>query len=121
MTRGSAAVMLELCGGVYPPPHDATSFLAVAVHTDGALDTMALPGTLSTTDTKAVALANHEAVRLISHGLWLAAGGTLSGAPEPMSLYNRSYYNHVERQVKKIMAGTSYGPVATVDMLDTSV
>lgn len=120
MVRATAAEMLKLCGGVHPPPHDATSFGNFAAQTDAELDMMALPGTLSTTGTNEVALANREAVRLVLHSIWIAAGGTLSGAPEPMCLYNRSYYNHVKRQVRKLQATTTYGPVAVVDMLDTS-
>lgn len=120
MVRATAAEMLKLSGGVYPPPHDATSYGNFAAQADAELDTMALPGTLSTTDTKAVALANREAMRFVIHSMWIAAGGPLSGAPEPLSLYNTTYYRHVEKQVKKIMAGTSYGPIAVVDMLDTT-
>jgi hypothetical protein len=112
--------MLKLTGGVYPPPHDATTYLNFAAHVDAELDIMALPGTLSTTDANAIALANREAVRLVIHSVWLAAGGTLSGAPEPLCLFNKAYYRHVEQQVKKLQAGTSYGPVAIIDIIDTS-
>ena len=119
MVRATAGEMLKLTAGVHPPPHDATSYGNFAAQVDAELDVMALPGTLSTTGTNEVALANREAVRLVLHSLWIAAGGTLSGAPEPLSLYNRGYYNHVRQQVKKLQAGTTYGPVAVVDMLDT--
>ena len=120
MVRATAAEMLKLCGGVYPPPHDATSFGNFAAQVDAELDTMALPSTLSTTGTKEVALANREAVRLVLHSVWIAAGGTLSGAAEPMSLYNRTYYNHVQKQVRKLIATTTYSSVAVIDIIDTS-
>lgn len=120
MVRATAAEMLKLFGGKYPPPHDATSFGNFAAHVDAELDMMALPGTLSTTGTNEVALANREAYRLVLHSLWAAAGGVLSGMPEPLSLYNRAYYTHVEDQVRKLQRGTTYGPVTTVDLIDTS-
>ena len=116
--RATAAEMLKLSGGVYIPPNDATSYLAFAAQVDSELDMMALPGTLSTTDTKAIALANREAYRFVLHGAWAAAGGTLSGAPEPLSLYNRTYYTHVQKQVRKLQAGTTYSSVAVIDIIE---
>ena len=118
MVRASAAEMLKLFGGTHPPGHDATSFLNFAAQTDAELDMMALPGTLSATGTNEVALANREAYRFVLHSLWAAAGGTLSGAPEPLSLYNRQYYNHVQKQVRKLQASTTYTGVAVVDMIE---
>jgi len=120
MVRASAAEILKLFGGTYPPGHDATSFGNFAAQTDAELDMMALPGTLSTTGTNEVALANREAYRFVLHSLWAAAGGTLSGAIEPLSLYNTAYYKHVQGQVRKLQASTTYGSVAVVDMIDTS-
>lgn len=120
MVRATAVEMLKLCGGVHPPPHDATSFGNFAAQVDAELDMMALPGTLSTTGTNEVALANREGVKLVLHSLWIVAGGTKSGAPEPICIYSRSYYNHVKRQVRKLQAGSTYGPVAVVDIIDTS-
>jgi len=120
MVRATAAEMLKLTGGVYVPPHDATSYGNFAAQADAELDVMALPGTLSTSDTNAVALANREAVRFMIHSVWLSAGGPLSGAPEPVCLYNRQYYNHVQAQVRKIQKGTTYGSVTTIDTIDTT-
>ena len=105
MVRATATEMLKLFGGKYPPGHDATSFGNYAAQTDAELDTMALPSILlSTTGTKEVALSNREAYRFVIHSLWASAGGPLSGMPEPMSLYNMSYYRHVQQQVKKLLA-----------------
>lgn len=83
MVRATAAEMLKLMGGTYPPGHDATSFGNFAAQTDALLDTMALPSTLSTTGTNEVAFANRKAVELVVRALWFSAGGTLSGSPEP--------------------------------------
>ena len=118
MVRATAAEILLLSAGVYIPPNDGTSYDNYAAQVDSELDMMALPGTLSTTDTKAIALANREAYRFVLHGVWAAAGGTLSGAPEPLSLYNRTYYNHVQRQVRKLQAGTTYSSVAVIDIIE---
>ena len=115
MVRATAAEMLKLFGGVHPAGHDATSFGNFAAQADSELDMMALPGTLSTTGTNEVALANREAYRLVLHSLWAAAGGVLSGTPEPVCLYNRSYYEHVASQVLKLIASTTYGSVHTID------
>ena len=120
MVRATAAEILKLFGGTYPPGHDATSFGDFAAQVDSELDMMALPGTLSTSGTNEVALANREAYRLVLHSLWAAAGGPLSGAPEPLSLYNRVYYEHVQKQVRKLQRSTTYGPVYTVDIIDTT-
>ena len=119
MVRATAAEMLKLFGGTHPPGHDATSFGNFAAQVDAELDMMALPSTLSATGTNEVALANREAYRMVLHSLWAAAGGTLSGQQEPLSLYNRVYYNHVQDQVRKLLASTTYGGVAVVDMVDT--
>ena len=118
MVRATAAEILKLFGGHYPPGHDATSFGNFAAQVDAELDMMALPGTLSAAGTNEVALANREAYRLVLHSLWAAAGGTLSGAPEPLSLYNWNYYNHVQKQVRKLQASTTYGGVAVIDMIE---
>jgi len=119
MVRATAAEILKLFGGIHPPGHDATSFGNFAAQVDAELDMMALPGTLSTTGTNEVALANREGYRFVLHSLWAAAGGVLSGAPEPLSLYNRQYYNHVRKQVRRLIASTTYAGVAVIDILDT--
>lgn len=123
MVRATAAEMVKLFGlpaATYPPGHDATTFGNYAAQVDAELDMMALPATnLSTTGTKEVALANREAYRFVIHSFWANAGGPLSGQPEPMSLYNTSYYNHVKRQVLKLIAGSTFGGTTTVDTIDT--
>jgi hypothetical protein len=123
MVRATAAEMVKLFGlaaATYPPGHDATTFGNFAAQVDAELDVMALPATLSTTATNVIALANREACRFVMHSYWMNAGGVLSGQPEPMSLYNVAYYNHVKSQVMKMVAGTTYGGTTTVDMIDTS-
>ena len=123
MVRATAAEMVKVFGlaaATYPPGHDATTFGDFAAQVDAELDTMALPATLSTTDTSVIALANREACRFVIHSFWMNAGGTLSGQPEPLSLYNVQYYNHVRMQVLKLVASTAYGGTTTVDMIGTS-
>jgi len=114
-------MLFGLAATTYPPGHDATTFGNYAALVDAELDTMALPATnLSTTDTKVIALANREAYRFVIHSYWANAGGPLSGQPEPMSLYNPAYYLHVQKQVLKLLAGSTYGGTTTVDLIDTS-
>lgn len=119
MVRATAAEMLKLSGGAYVSGQDATSYGNFAAQADAELDTMALPGTLSTTDSKAIALANREAYRFMLHAVWSSAGGVLSGFPEPMCLYHKAYYEHVQKQVKKLMASTDYGSISTIDLIET--
>jgi len=73
MVRATAAVMLMLYGGVYPPGHDATSFGNIASHADALIDAYCLPATLSTTDTAAIGVANRIAVHLVNHAIWMSA------------------------------------------------
>jgi len=121
MVRATAAEMLKLFGGAHPPGHDATTFGNFAAQVDAELDMMALPATnLSTAGTKEVALANREGYRLVLHAIWAAAGGVLCGQQEPLSLYNAQYYDHVKKQVLKLLAGSTYGGTTTVDMISTS-
>ena len=118
MVRATAAEILKLFGGVYPPGHDATSLGNFAAQADAELDMMALPSILlSTTGTKEVALANREGYRFTLHAIWSSAGGVLTGQPEPISLYNVQYYNHVEKQVKKLLASATYGQVVVTDTI----
>jgi len=120
LVRATAAEMVKLFGlaaATYPPGHDATTFGNYAGQVDAELDTMALPATLSTTDTKVIALANREACRFVMHSYWMNAGGPLSGQPEPVSLYNPTYYEHVKMQVLKLIAGTTYGGTTAIDTI----
>ncbi len=115
MVRATEGEMKKLTGGKYLPGHDATSYGNFADQTDSELDLMALPGLLSTTGTNEVALANRTAVDMVLHSVWAQAGGVLSRVPEPGNLNKPSYYDHVQKQVTRLLGGTTHGPVAAVD------
>ena len=117
MVRATAAEMLKLFGGKHPPGHDATSFGNFAAQTDAELDLMALSGTLSTTGTNEVALANRVARDMVLHSMWSMAGGSLSRVPEPGNLNNAVYYEHIKKQVSKLLGGTTLGPVGVIDTI----
>jgi len=112
MVRATAAEMLKLFGGTYPPGHDATSFDNFAAQADSILDTEALPATLSTTGTNEVALANRIAVQLVIWSLWMSAGGPLSGQPEP-PLFTKD----MKVSLEQLLAGTT-AEWSTIDTLD---
>jgi hypothetical protein len=113
VVRASAAEMLKLFGGSYPPPHDATSFGNFAAQADAVLDTFALPAALSTTGTNEVALANRVAANLVLRALWASAGGVLSGKPEPVVLSN-----DMKDEVRQLLYDSTVDGFTTLDMLD---
>ena len=112
MVRATAAEMLKLTVA-YLPGHDATSYANFATTADTKLDTAALPGSLSTTSANAVALANRVAVRLVIHSVWDAAGGPLSGTPEPVVMTEE-----ILAELKQLTADTTFDGFATADMID---
>lgn len=120
MVRATDSEIVKLSGGAYIGGMDGTAYDNFAAQVDAELDTMALPATLSTTGTKEVALANREAYRFVLHAEWSAGGGAGRGIPEPMSLYNRTHYNLVHQQVKKLVAASTYGGITTIDLIDES-
>jgi len=124
VVRATAAEMIKLIGlaaGTYPPGHDATTFGNFAAQVDSELDILALPSTLSTSDNNAVALANREAVNLYVNSIWIAAGGPLSATPQPDSIMKWSYRKSLQKQVRMIQRGTTRGPIAAVDSINTDV
>jgi hypothetical protein len=112
MARATAAEMLKLFGGTYPPGYDATNFVTFAAQADAILDTEALPATLSTTGTNEIALANRIAVNLVHRSIWLGAGGILSGFPEPVY-----FTDDMKRQLEQLLASTDV-EWSTLDMID---
>jgi len=114
MVRATAAEMLKLTV-VYLPGHDATSYANFATTADTKADTAALPGSLSTTGANEIALCNRLAVRLVIHSVWDAAGGPLSGAPEPVVMTDE-----ILAEIRQLTADTTYDGFATADMLDES-
>ncbi len=121
MVRATEGEIKKLTGGKYLPGHDATSYGNFAAQADSELDLMALPGILSTTGTNEVALANRTARDMVLHSVWTQAGGVLSGFPEPGNLNNPVYYDHIQKQVSRLLGGTTQGPVAAVDTVGTGL
>jgi len=115
MVRATAAEMVKLFGGVFPPGHDAATFGTFAAQADSILDTLALPATLSTTGTNEISLANRVAVHLVHKSMWFSAGGVLSGTPEPEWIPSE-----IIEQLRLLAADTDYDGFATADMIDES-
>ena len=113
MARATAAGALKLFGGVYPPPHDATSFGNLVAQADALLDTEALPGVLSTTGTNEIALGDRVLYNLVLSSLWAAAGGDLSGKPEPVVITNT-----IRAQLKLLLMDATDDGWTTLDMID---
>ena len=84
--RATAAEVLKLFGGVYPPGVDATNIGNLLASADYAMDGYALKHfktDLSTTDTAVIHASNMTVAQLGLRVLWYQAGGVLSGTPEP--------------------------------------
>ena len=107
--RGTAAEMLILTGGKYPPPHDATSYLAFCAQADTLIDTFALPAVLSTTGTAEIALANRVSVNLLMRSIDYAAGKEPTG-PE-LTTQNKA-------DIVQLAMDTTEDGFTTLDMID---
>ena len=118
MVRATAAEVLKLFGDAYPPGLDATNICNVCAHADYHMDAYAkshFESSLSTTDTGVIYAANLTVIQLGLRMIWIQAGGVLSGQPEPPVLTNE-----VKAIIKANIISQTYGPVTTVDMIDTS-
>lgn len=116
MARATAAGALNLFGGVYPPPHDATSFGNLVAQADALLDTEALPGVLSTTGTNEVALGDRVLYNLVLNSVWALAGGDLSGKPEPVVMTNQ-----IKLEIRQLLMDTTSDSFHALDMIDEDV
>lgn len=115
MTRATAAGMLKLFGGVYPPPHDATSFGNFVTQADALVDTEALPGVLSTSGTNEVALGDRVGANIVIWSLWGLAGGDLSGKPEPVIMTEG-----IKKEIKQLLMDPIADGWDTLDQIDES-
>ena len=113
MVRATAAQMLVLFGGTYPPGHDATTFGNIATHTDAWINAYCLPSTLSTTDAAALGVANMIAVHFVNHALYLSGGGALSGASDPHLMPH-----DITDLLDKLLKDTTYAGVAVIDLIE---
>jgi len=89
MVRATAAEVLKLMGGSYPPGLDATSVGNLCADGDYILDgyvKTTYKTDLSTSATDVVSIANHIVFRLCMRALWAQGGGTLTGMQEPQTL-----------------------------------
>ncbi len=119
MVRATEGEIKKLTGGKYLPGHDSTSYGNFAAQADSELDLMALPGNLSTTGTNEVALANRVARDMVLHSVWAQAGGALSRTPEPGNLNKAVYFEHIQKQVNRLIGSTTFGPVSVIDTIGT--
>lgn len=118
MVRATAAEVLKLFAGVYPPGTDATNIGNLCSQADYHMDAYAKANgetSLSTTDTGVVYAANMTVAQLGLRSMWIQAGGPLSGYPEPPVLTNE-----VKLIIKANIRSSTYGPVAVTDMIDTT-
>lgn len=118
MVRATAAEVLKLFGGSYPPGCDATNIGNLCAQADYHMDAYAKDlgyTSLSTTDTGVVYAANMTVAQLGLHAIWIQAGGAISGYPPPPILTNE-----VKMIIKANIRSSTYGPVAVVDTIDDS-
>ena len=116
MARATAAGALKLFGGVYPPPHDATSFGNLVAQADSLMDIEALPGVLSTTGTNEVALGDRVLYNLVINSVWAAAGGDLSGKPEPVVMTNQ-----IKMDIRQLLMDTTSDSFVSLNMLNEDI
>ena len=86
MTRATAAEVLILFGGVYPPGTSAANIGALLDNADYHMDGYAkkfYDETLSTTDTSIIYAANMTVAQLGARIMWYQAGAGLSLTPQP--------------------------------------
>ena len=113
MVRATAAEMLKLTV-TYLPGHDATSYGNTATQTDALIDAHTYPDTIAASGTKEEFVANLAAVELLHWGLWISAGGILSGTPEPPLFSTR-----VKELIDNLVTQTG-GGIGIIDLIDTS-
>ena len=89
MVRATAAEVLKLFGGTYPPGTSAANITDLLTDADYIIDGYVrkhYKSSLSTTDMAVIHMANQIVARLGMRILWYQAGGVLSGTPEPEML-----------------------------------
>ena len=116
MARATAAGALKLFGGVYPPPHDATSFGNLVAQADSLMDIEALPGVLSTTGPNEVALGDRVLYNLVINSMWSLAGGDLSGKPEPVVMTNQ-----IKMDIRQLLMDPTNDSFLSLNMLNEDI
>jgi len=118
VVRATAAEVLKLFGGVYPPGTDATNIANLCADADYHLDGYAkskYKTDLSTTDTSIIYAANLTVAQLGMRLMWYQAGGQLSGQPTPPILTEE-----VKELIDASMSATDEDHATTIDAIDTS-
>jgi len=104
MVRATAAEVLKLKGGVTTIyGWDSTAIGNLCAQADALIDTAALPGSLSTTGTNEVALANRAVLWLIEQ--------SVAGLPLVLS-------DDLKEEIAQLAADTTFDGWATVNMID---
>lgn len=118
MVRATAAEVLKLFGGVYPPGTDATNIGNLCAKADYHIDGYAkkhYKTDLSTTDTSIIYAANLTVAQLGMQLMWYQAGGKLSGQSRPPILTDE-----VKEIIDASMSATDEDHAIVVDAIDTS-
>jgi len=118
MSRATAAEVLKLTGGVYPPGTDVTNIGNLCDDADYHMDGYAkkfYKTDLSTTDTSIIYAANLTVIQLGMRIMWYQAGGVLSGQPPPPVLTEE-----VRELIDASLSATDDDQATTGDFVDTS-
>ena len=118
MVRATAAEVLKLFGGVYPPGTDATNIGNLCADADYHMDGYAKKNyktDLSTTDTSLIYAACMTVAQLGMRIMWYQAGGRLSGQPADPILTDE-----VKELIDASMSATDEDQAIAGDYVDTS-
>jgi len=119
MVRATAAEVLKLFGGSYPPGTSAANIGDLLADADYIIDGYVKKhyrDALSIADTSIIHMANQIVARLGMRILWYQAGGVLSGTAEPEMLTIE-----MKDLIDSLLADTSADDHATtLDAIDTS-
>lgn len=98
MTRATLAKVLVALLGTPPSGVTDDAITALCTRVDRKIDSITYPDTLSTTDEIACEIAVDMVQLEIEYGLWLQAGGALSGKPKP-TVMPTSIMDRIERMI----------------------
>jgi hypothetical protein len=114
MVRATAVEVVKKWGGTNPPGWDATSVGNVCTQVDAEIDGRASPSVFGTS-TNFAEFANELVYRRINHANWSAAGGVLSGSPEP-----RVWSEDLVDWFNALLTDTTTDTITTIKLQDSS-
>ena len=117
--RATAAEVLKLFGGSYPPGTDASNIGDLLDAADYHMDGYAKQfygETLSTTDTSIIYAANITVAQLGARIMWYQAGAGLSQTPQPPVLTDE-----VKFLIDASLVDTTTAQFDTLDLIDEDV